>query len=79
MHIGIDPGLTGARAVLAADGSLVVLHDTPTLGPQQLATLRERHRELTATRHGAGLSQTECDELMGANQQRVAEREQQTP
>lgn len=29
--IGIDPGLTGAVAVLADDGTLVALHDTPTL------------------------------------------------
>jgi len=28
---GIDPGLTGAVAVLALDGTLEVLHDTPTL------------------------------------------------
>ena len=31
MHIGIDPGLSGAVAVLAADGALVALHDTPVL------------------------------------------------
>jgi predicted RNase H-like nuclease (RuvC/YqgF family) len=28
---GIDPGLTGAVAILDADGQLVALHDTPTL------------------------------------------------
>ena len=31
MHIGIDPGLSGAVAVLAADGALVALYDTPVL------------------------------------------------
>ena len=31
MHLGIDPGLGGAVAVLAADGTLVALHDTPVL------------------------------------------------
>jgi hypothetical protein len=30
-HCGIDPGLTGAVAVLDATGALVALHDTPTL------------------------------------------------
>src|SRR5687768_17347627 len=29
--LGIDPGLTGAIAVLDATGTLVALHDTPTL------------------------------------------------
>ena len=31
LSIGIDPGLSGAVAVLAADGGLVALHDTPVL------------------------------------------------
>jgi crossover junction endodeoxyribonuclease RuvC len=31
MLIGIDPGLAGAVAVLAANGTLVAVHDTPTL------------------------------------------------
>src|SRR5262249_41123411 len=31
VSIGIDPGLTGAVAVLAPDGTLQALHDTPTL------------------------------------------------
>jgi crossover junction endodeoxyribonuclease RuvC len=31
MYIGIDPGLSGALAALAADGALVALHDTPVL------------------------------------------------
>ena len=31
MFIGIDPGLQGAVAVLAPDGTLQALHDTPTL------------------------------------------------
>ena len=31
MHIGIDPGLSGAVAILATDGALVALHDMPTL------------------------------------------------
>ena len=31
MHIGIDPGLSGAVAVLALDGTLKALYDTPTL------------------------------------------------
>jgi crossover junction endodeoxyribonuclease RuvC len=31
MFIGIDPGLTGALAVIAADGSLVAIHDMPVL------------------------------------------------
>ena len=31
MHIGIDPGLTGAVAVLDHAGALVALHDVPTL------------------------------------------------
>jgi len=37
MHIGIDPGLYGALAVLAADGVLVALHDTAvlTIGPSR--------------------------------------------
>src|SRR6184192_2226693 len=29
--VGTDPGLSGACAVLAADGVLVALHDVPTL------------------------------------------------
>ena len=37
VSIGIDPGLTGAFAILAADGALVALHDTPVL---TLATSR---------------------------------------
>ena len=31
MYIGIDPGLSGAVGILAADGALVALHDTPVL------------------------------------------------
>ena len=31
MIIGIDPGLTGAVAVLAPDGTLQCLYDVPTL------------------------------------------------
>lgn len=31
MHIGIDPGVSGAVAVLADDGVLVALHDPPVL------------------------------------------------
>ena len=31
MFIGIDPGLSGALAVLAPDGTLEALWDTPTL------------------------------------------------
>jgi hypothetical protein len=31
VHSGIDPGLSGAVAVLATDGTLVALHDTPLL------------------------------------------------
>jgi crossover junction endodeoxyribonuclease RuvC len=31
MHIGIDPGLSGALAVLTADGALEGLYDVPTL------------------------------------------------
>jgi hypothetical protein len=31
MHIGIDPGLSGALCVLAPDGALVALYDTPVL------------------------------------------------
>jgi hypothetical protein len=31
MDIGIDPGLTGAVAILAPDGTLEALSDTPTL------------------------------------------------
>jgi hypothetical protein len=31
VHIGIDPGLQGAVAILDADGALVALHDVPTL------------------------------------------------
>lgn len=29
--VGIDPGLQGAVAILAADGTLVAVHDTPVL------------------------------------------------
>lgn len=36
LHLGIDPGLTGAVAVLDAEGTLQALWDTPTL------TLRTR-------------------------------------
>jgi crossover junction endodeoxyribonuclease RuvC len=36
VYIGIDPGLSGALAVLASDGTLTALSDTPTL------TLRAR-------------------------------------
>jgi hypothetical protein len=38
VYIGIDPGLSGALAVLAPDGTLEALWDTPTL------TLRSRRR-----------------------------------
>jgi hypothetical protein len=31
MFVGIDPGLSGAVAVVDADGALVAVHDTPTL------------------------------------------------
>jgi crossover junction endodeoxyribonuclease RuvC len=31
MYIGIDPGLTGAVATVAADGTLTGLHDIPTI------------------------------------------------
>ena len=31
MHLGIDPGLGGALAVLADDGALLAVYDTPTL------------------------------------------------
>ncbi len=31
MHIGIDPGLSGALAVVAPDGTLEALWDTPVL------------------------------------------------
>jgi len=31
MYAGIDPGLSGAVAMLGADGALVALHDTPVL------------------------------------------------
>ncbi len=31
MHIGIDPGLSGALAVLAPDGTLQALYDAPVL------------------------------------------------
>src|SRR5712692_2958826 len=42
MHIGIDPGLSGAVAVLAADGALVAVHDTPVL---TLSTSRGTRQE----------------------------------
>lgn len=42
MHIGIDPGLSGAVAVLAHDGTLVALHDTPVL---TLSTSRGTRQE----------------------------------
>lgn len=35
--IGIDPGLTGALAVLAADGSLDCVHDLPVIRDRTLA------------------------------------------
>ncbi len=38
MHIGIDPGLSGAVAILDRQGALVALHDTPVL------TLRHQSR-----------------------------------
>lgn len=44
MHIGIDPGLTGAVAVLDAEGALVALDDTPTL------TLRTQSRDTPGIR-----------------------------
>jgi crossover junction endodeoxyribonuclease RuvC len=31
VHIGIDPGLTGAVAFLSAEGTLLAVHDTPVL------------------------------------------------
>lgn len=31
MHIGIDPGLSGAMAVLDSTGALLAVYDTPTL------------------------------------------------
>lgn len=40
--IGVDPGLTGVLAVLAADGALVALHDTPVL---TLSTSRGTRQE----------------------------------
>jgi crossover junction endodeoxyribonuclease RuvC len=42
MHIGIDPGLGGALAILAADGALKALHDTPVL---TLSTSRGTRQE----------------------------------
>ena len=42
MHIGIDPGLSGAVAVLDAAGALVALCDTPTL---TLSTSRGTRQE----------------------------------
>jgi hypothetical protein len=42
MHIGIDPGLTGALALLNDVGALVALHDTPVL---TLRTSRGTKRE----------------------------------
>ena len=42
MHIGIDCGLTGAVAVLATDGAMVALHDTPVL---TLSTRRGTRQE----------------------------------
>ena len=42
MYIGIDPGLTGALAVLDHVGTLVALYDTPTL---ILSTSRGRRTE----------------------------------
>lgn len=44
MHLGIDPGLSGAVAVLAADGALIAVYDTPTLTLQVArGTRREYH------------------------------------
>jgi crossover junction endodeoxyribonuclease RuvC len=42
MHIGIDPGLTGALALLSDVGALVALHDTPVIS---LKTSRGLRRE----------------------------------
>jgi hypothetical protein len=42
MLVGIDPGLTGAVAVLAPDGTLEALYDVPTLS---LKTTRGRKQE----------------------------------
>jgi hypothetical protein len=42
MFVGVDPGLSGAVAVLAADGALVAVHDTPVL---TLSTSRGSRQE----------------------------------
>src|SRR5712692_5742061 len=42
MHIGIDPGLSGAVAILDEQGVLMALHDTPVL---TLATTRGTKQE----------------------------------
>jgi len=42
MHIGIDPGLSGAVAILDQQGTLVALHDTPVL---TLSTSRGTRQE----------------------------------
>jgi crossover junction endodeoxyribonuclease RuvC len=39
--IGIDPGLTGALAVLTADGTFVAVFDTPTLTLVKRQSLRQ--------------------------------------
>jgi hypothetical protein len=31
IYVGVDPGLHGAVGILAADGSLLAVHDTPTI------------------------------------------------
>lgn len=42
MIIGIDPGATGALAVLGDDGALVNVSDMPTIGEQIGRTMRNR-------------------------------------
>ena len=42
MYSGIDPGLSGAIAVVNHDGALVALHDTPVL---TLSTSRRTRQE----------------------------------
>ena len=53
MIVGIDPGLTGALAVLTSDGTLHALWDTPTLTLRVTrASLSNSPGSWTGAQHG---------------------------
>src|SRR5690606_6324595 len=63
LTIGIDPGLNGALAVLASDGTIELLVDLPVIRDRSLAWI-----------DGAQLQSTLLDALQGRTARAVVER-----